>query len=1229
MQFKRIALASAITGILSGCGADDQPYEYISKPSNSYTRDQVKTDQVYLYMPSMAHAPRYAGSMAPFMQGQEKLVTVAFEANNDSAKSGEIKVRMISPDVISQGEIDEKALGRWIERADDQSLVLSIPVDYVDYQCKENDYNECTNKEEQVDNNEVPWHQRAYFEPDFTKTTIAEASWNDLLTFAEGCYTKVGTPRLAIDPSTGWKGYEITTDGVLNFELMQDYRVTNNWNCMLNALDSNDYDIDKLSFSVSQFYSLVPLDLVRSPSQNTNTARSASRGVYEPVIYLKGDEDTFGFFANEVGRPDPSYVDGQFDQTFQYLHRFNPKQSYIDYHLSDSFDQNAETLFFKQVTKDVIALINPQLVKVGVPQIRLHEPSGKQSGDLRYNVINLIDEPLDNGLAGYGPSAVNPLTGEIVHAHVNQYSGVLRSISDILWDRIANDYNRGRVTTVNASSTTNTESSKTDTPVSNGAGVSHYDSQRNVDATEATNLDQAQALPMAYQSLADVVKAVQEELTYGQEDVSFEEMSALRELERRLWAENNMYPVSELRAGATLKSLPTTIGGITFNFQDKSLWKNGEVGVVGKLKEWNELNEKQQADLGLFITGVFYAKTLVHELGHNFGLRHNFKGSNDANNYFAQSELAEHGLRTVPGYSSIMDYNPSMLNALAVFGPYDLAALRFGYKRQVEAQKTVINGDNTQSVTKVYLHAGTFDEQLRQEALNPFASPSSLTYDGAIKALETVHPDKPMRDFLYCTDGNVSLNDDCNRHDEGRNRAEIMAFKLESYEDNYYKRTLRGMSDRFSESTAMKYAERRVSEFMDWRNSLHIFDRYQNLVFTTPLSNVQMLGLPIGNADYCANQANATVWPFEVLCGSPKSVDMARDKLINILLTPDHTCELKAADGTISYRALADIISVYSQRNNFPINYVPTSCFDDTVKQSLAADLTVVGELGKYLNSGKAPRPAPVNNYTNYIDYIGHWPDILAASVALVDRVGKRESTDRSTKSLIELPDVYGLKDGYYQFSTSGYMLLDTLILGETLLWLNFKDSEGNYHPAQGDFTTFSWSNKIDRMPYSGSYPVRKSFGLPRYEEVPLNKAILTAMVLHSAGNMVDQRDEVFARSITMRSESVGSGDGVRTFVRSNGATYYATKENRYAWYMLGFTKDYKALTDVEAEINADPASTKKLEDVTLTTIKLADFQDAAKRKDLEKQYRYQLQSLQYLPIYNRTSYLREDLAAH
>ncbi|EIF3197619.1 ATPase, partial [Vibrio vulnificus] len=131
MHFKKVALASAITAILAGCGADDQAYDTLSKPENSFEKTNVKTDQVYLYMPSMANAPKFAGSMAPFMQGQEKLVTLAFEASQDNSGSGELKVRMISPDVISQGEIDKGQLGRWINNPDDTSLVLSIPVDYV------------------------------------------------------------------------------------------------------------------------------------------------------------------------------------------------------------------------------------------------------------------------------------------------------------------------------------------------------------------------------------------------------------------------------------------------------------------------------------------------------------------------------------------------------------------------------------------------------------------------------------------------------------------------------------------------------------------------------------------------------------------------------------------------------------------------------------------------------------------------------------------------------------------------------------------------------------------------------------------------------------------------------------------------------------------------------------------------------------------------------------------
>lgn len=433
--FKQLALVSAIATALAGCGADDQAYDTLPKPQEQIEKSQIKTDQVYLYMPSMGRAPKYAVSMSPFTQGQEKLVTLRYDANSDFASSGRLEVRELSPDVINQEQLDSGDLGRWVRDTDANAPIISIPGDFVDYQCVEDSYGDCVNEEEKVDTDEVAWQARKYFRPEFQDVTIEERTWDDLFTFADGCITPVGPARLAVNPDTGWKGYEIAADGSINFELEQDYTVANNWSCMINALSQSDWNMGEISFTASQFYSMVPLDLVRSKN-------------YEPIIYRNGDDNAYGFFANSHTTTDVSYISGGFEQKFEYLHRFNPKAEALVYHLSDSFDENEDTKFFKQITIDAIAKINKQLVKVGVPPIRLVEPSGKQPGDLRYNVINLIDEPLSNGLAGYGPSAANPLTGEIVHAHVNQYSGVLRSISDWLWDNIATDYNNIQLCTV-------------------------------------------------------------------------------------------------------------------------------------------------------------------------------------------------------------------------------------------------------------------------------------------------------------------------------------------------------------------------------------------------------------------------------------------------------------------------------------------------------------------------------------------------------------------------------------------------------------------------------------------------------------------------------------------------------------------------------------------------------------------------------------------------------------
>ncbi len=48
-------------------------------------------------------------------------------------------------------------------------------------------------------------------------------------------------------------------------------------------------------------------------------------------------------------------------------------------------------------------------------------------GDLRWSVMHAVPNPIQAGLYGYGPSAADPLTGEIVSASAHAYSGVMKS----------------------------------------------------------------------------------------------------------------------------------------------------------------------------------------------------------------------------------------------------------------------------------------------------------------------------------------------------------------------------------------------------------------------------------------------------------------------------------------------------------------------------------------------------------------------------------------------------------------------------------------------------------------------------------------------------------------------------------------------------------------------------------------------------------------------------------
>ncbi|MCC7111433.1 MAG: zinc-dependent metalloprotease, partial [Deltaproteobacteria bacterium] len=88
----------------------------------------------------------------------------------------------------------------------------------------------------------------------------------------------------------------------------------------------------------------------------------------------------------------------------------------------------------------------------------------------------------------------------------------------------------------------------------------------------------------------------------------------------------------------------------------------------------------------------------AHELGHTFGLRHNFSGSADPVNFFpefwnvtdlpAEQEhlKAKNGMsnRFETAYSSIMDYHQRFNSDWAGIGLYDKAAIKMGYAEMAE-----------------------------------------------------------------------------------------------------------------------------------------------------------------------------------------------------------------------------------------------------------------------------------------------------------------------------------------------------------------------------------------------------------------------------------------------------------------------------------------------------------------------------------------------------------------
>ncbi|MDN3616933.1 zinc-dependent metalloprotease [Vibrio gallaecicus] len=978
-MFKKLAIASVVSIALYGCGAEERSYEAVPRAQEQITTQSLDTEALWLYMPSTGATPRYATSQRGFFQGTPKLVKLRFDKTNG------ILAEEVDRDTIRTGEDT-----RYTDVIN-QAPVLKIPGTFEQYRCAENSFDECTNKEELNEDADTDWKNASHFTPDFANIqSLAVDS-------VDAWYTSSDVEETADPQLTHWE-YDHET-GTINVEVERTFTAKPD------DAYKFGYDLENLSFKTRFFYSLVKLDSVASSD-------------YETVQYPGRDSSRYGFFNDEKIERSASGEIGLQGQKFRLLNRFNPKED-INYYLSDSYFEEDSKLFL-DATIETINEINTVLQGSGVPTINIvnkTEPAGVHTGDLRYNVFNLITDPVDSGLLGYGPSATNPLTGEIVHAHVNQYAGVIRASSRRMWNQLTMHYNRGEIDRPDEfvpAQPDPEDSTAPTTPVSTGfAGV-----EDNLVAQQTTAM--SDSLPIAVASEPNFSNGYTQWLRPDQQpDGSFSKNLAKRHLAMEEMASQNMYSEEFMWVSTKSKGLIKGIDYLADGYFDNSDLDPAAADyadkVNTKLKKWTKLSAEQQEIVTNQISKHMYKSTLVHELGHNLGLRHNFMGSADKENFYQQDEINAFGYDKVPAHSSAMDYGASIFDELPIYGKYDIAALRFGYGRQLEysTEVTVVNeetgAETLETVTK-YGSLSDIDATLNNdEQAYLLGSVQQFREELRSKDASAV-----LKTFDYCTDENVRSTTTCNRFDEGSNILEQTEFRIQKYWDSYDLKNKRDGREQFYEYELQNYAYSRWYEFNQIRS---VVDDLGDIDYQlSKLSGSEdSYGKSVANyyTDNCTRGYIRRGLPegAKMVCDTFDASLMAADFFVKVMSTPDRVCEINvsSSNGQITrFIPLSDLWSSYGPSLQDKTT-LPESCFDEDLVNIMASSrdrIQVLSETRDGRPYANMRANNPYNNSSTAVDQFGIWADKLVAAQMLVKRSDYSSARDKSNIALLDVSSI-------------------------------------------------------------------------------------------------------------------------------------------------------------------------------------------------------------------------------
>lgn len=962
----------------------------------------IDFDAEYVYVPSTLGTPRDVSVADPFYQGDEKIVKIK------KGKEG-LEVYQIEKD------------GRFSDNELNDSPVLTIPGEYVDYKCQRDQNEECTPS---LERNNLNFKNKAFFLANFENLKLTEVNSLNVFTANDSCIIPTGKKLLS----------QFIAPGVINFELQDSYKYSAQEDCISDLFF--DENLKAASFKVNFFYSLVRLTDLQSKD-------------YKAVLYPGTEDGEFGFFKNthkELG--DQFDPNRKIEKT--YLNRFNPNKKSIDYYLTETFFK-AKNAIFKEATIKAIQGMNQSLERAnaGIQINLITNPllsMGRKVGDLRNNMIVLVDEPLANGLLGYAPSVSNPRTGEILQGRVNMYSGTIYSLTRSTYESMVDlSYDlQEKAIKDNAKALGLLEFDRF-------KNKSHFSLSANGKSTASLLFQLEQGALTVHRpdldkilSKSGLIKKHQEKLSHAQIDKKLQaklvkegHITHQEQLLERC-SHNNAFHEEFFNVGALGKTYFPGIKEIP-----------GITDSAGRLKRYSLLNKEQRDQVAKIIAPAVYTSTLIHEFGHNLGLRHNFMGSTDRANFYSEQEAQDLGLKSASAYSSIMDYSFSELNELSVFGKYDIAALRFAYAREVQTQDGKFH-----SLPSTLTD---FKEKLKEQI-------SQLPPEEAKE-----RKDLKLLDYKFCTDENAGLSTFCNRFDEGTNLVEITDHYTKKYYDNYRYRNFRDERDEYSQFGIFEYAASRFSEFKRIRNIFEDYEFFAKIFGDEAMSEgcgpVQMEKYPV-----CKDIEERRV-----------AIKKVADFFLDILSTPDFLCATASIKSPKEIKEFKKLSKIYEEIK-FDMDYIPSSCFDPHVVTFLEKDeLLPIAEGGKFLTDLKGVDPR--YPYKTDIDIRGVWSDKLLALRALVSRESLQGSSEEERGAIADLP--------YVTEKLSN--LLSHLAVGEDLeKRIPFKDAKGLLVEVPYELAP---TEALPEIPYP---QFLRMFKLPRDGGSLLTEELLKTVALHS-----------------------------------------------------------------------------------------------------------------------------------